>query len=181
MLYDIVKYGDKILREKAKPVALVTSELKRLATDMLETMHAAQGVGLAAEQIGRSESLCVIDVPASCEQEADRAFNAPVAMPLVLFNPVIVATAGSQRGEEGCLSFPKLGCPITRPAEVTVSFTDGNGAPQTVVVRGFLARAVLHETDHLNGVLFVDHMSAVERLTMAGKLKRLAKANGGTR
>ncbi len=177
----IIKYGDPVLREKAEPVAVVTDALRALAADMIETMHRSKGVGLAAEQVGRTEKLCVIDIPEGCENEEDEAFNAPVQMPLVLFNPEIVSQEGSQRDKEGCLSFPGVGGSITRAAQVVCQYLDENNMPQMITARGFLARAIQHELDHLNGILYVDHMSAVERLTYAQKLKRLAAANGGAR
>lgn len=178
----IVKYGDRILREKAVPVAAVTPELRELALAMIDTMHEASGVGLAAEQVGRLERLFVIDVPPDCiEDPQERLFNAPIPMPLVCFNPVIVAREGSQCDKEGCLSFPGLGGKVTRAREVTVSFVDLAGRTQTVTARGLLARAFQHEYDHLEGVLYVDHLSAVEKMGMTGKLKKLARANGGVR
>ena len=180
MLLKIVHYGDRILREKARPVPAVTPALVKLAGDMVETMYKARGVGLAAEQVGRLESVCVIDVPASCEEDDEtRAFNAAVKMPLVMFNPVVISTEGSQCGKEGCLSFPNLGGTVTRPAQVTCQYTDIGGMPQIVTAKGFLARAVMHETDHLAGVLYVDRLSAAEKLEKADKLRRMAKKNGG--
>ena len=181
MILKIVHYGDKVLREKARPVPGVTPALVKLAEDMVETMYKARGVGLAAEQVGRLESVCVIDVPASCEEDDEtRAFNASVTMPLVMFNPIVISTEGSQCGKEGCLSFPKLGGTVTRPGQVTCQYVDLRGMPQIITVKGFLARAVMHETDHLNGVLYVDHLSAVEKLVMADKLRRMAQKNGGS-
>ncbi|MBR1588134.1 MAG: peptide deformylase [Kiritimatiellae bacterium] len=181
MLLKIVHYGDKVLREKARPVPAVTPELVKLAEDMVETMYKARGVGLAAEQVGRLESVCVIDVPGSCEEDDEtRAFNAAVKMPLVMFNPVVISTEGSQSGREGCLSFPRLGGTVVRPGQVTCQYTDLRGMPQIITARGFLARAVMHETDHLNGVLYVDRMSAAEKLEMADKLRRMAQKNGGS-
>lgn len=177
----IFKYGEPVLREKAKPVAVVTAALRKLALDMIDTMHRSKGVGLAAEQVGHTEKLCVIDIPEGCENDEDEAFNASVQMPLVLFNPEIVSQEGSQRDKEGCLSFPGVGGSITRAAQVTCQYMDENNMPQIVTARGFLARALQHELDHLNGILYVDHMSAVERLTFATKLKRLADTNGGAR
>lgn len=181
MILKVYKYGEKVLREKAVPVAIVDDELRRLTDDMLETMHKARGVGLAAEQVGHTEKVCVIDIPEGCEEPEDELFNAPIAMPLRLFNPEILAMEGSQRDKEGCLSFPNVGGSLTRAAQVTCQYLDADNRPQVITARGFLARALQHEIDHLNGILYVDHMSAVERLACAPKLKKLAKANGGVR
>ena len=166
----IYKYGEKVLREKARPVAFVDDRLRALADDMVETMHASKGVGLAAEQVGHTERLCVIDIPEGCEDEEAEAFNAPIAMPLKLFNPEIVAQEGSQRDKEGCLSFPNVGGSLTRAAQVVCQYLDEQNRPQTITARGVLARALQHEIDHLNGILYIDHMSAVERLAYAAKL-----------
>ena len=180
MLLEIVKYGSGVLRETALPVAAVTPALVKTAEDMLETMYKAKGVGLAAQQVGRTEAMCVIDVPASCEDdEATKAFNSAVAMPLVMFNPVIVAKEGSQDGKEGCLSFPNMSAPLERAAQVTCQYTDLSGRPQIITARGFLARAIQHETDHLAGVLYVDLLDDAERKRLAARLEKLAKKNGG--
>ena len=175
----LYKYGEKVLREKSHEVSLLTPELRDLAMEMLELMCESRGVGLAAQQVGRTERLCVISVPPECENEEDAAFNAPIQMPLVMFNPHIIAREGSQRGMEGCLSFPGVGGEVTRAQQVTCQYLDIVGIPQIIVARGFLARAIQHETDHLDGVLYVDHMSAMERLALAPKLKKLVKKNGG--
>ena len=176
MIYPVVTFGHEILRQKAVPVAEVNEAVRQLVRDMLESMYAAKGVGLAAEQVGRTESVCVIDVPRDAEKEACREENAAVPMPLVLINPEIIAAEGKQRNEEGCLSFPEIGAPISRADRVTVSFTDLDGKRQTVSARGLLSRAIQHETDHLNGVLLVDRMTPLQRLSVAGQLKRLQKA-----
>ncbi len=181
MVLKIFKYGEAVLREKAKTIGVVTDELRQLADDMIETMHKARGVGLAAEQVGRLEKMCVIDIPDGCEEQSDALFNAPIAMPLKLFNPEILAQEGSQCDKEGCLSFPGIGGSVTRAAEVTCQYVDAENRPQIITARGFLARAIQHELDHLNGVLYVDHLTAVERLIFAPKLKKLAKANGSCR
>ena len=181
MVLNILKYGEKILREKSVVVPAVDEDLRALADDMLETMHNAGGVGLAAQQVGRLESLCVIDIPEGCEDDDAAIFNAPVKMPLKLFNPEILVQDGSRREKEGCLSFPGVGGSLTRAEMVTVGYVDEDNKPQMISAKGFLSRALQHEIDHLNGVLYVDRMSAVERLSMAPKLKRLAKQNGGVR
>ncbi len=173
MIYPIITFGKENLRRASQAVPVLTEDIRRLATDMIETMHAANGVGLAAEQIGREEAVCVIDVPPDAEKPECRPGNAAIPMPLVLINPKILATEGSQRDDEGCLSFPDINVAITRPNQVTVAFTALDGSRQTITVRGLLARAVMHEADHLNGVLLVDRMSQVQKLAVAGKLRRL--------
>ena len=173
MIHPIVTFGDETLRQKATPVAEVNDDIRKLATDMLETMYAARGLGLAAEQIGRAERMCVIDVPLEVEKEACREANASVAMPLVLINPEIIAHEGRQRNDEGCLSFPEIGASITRANQVTVTFMALTGEHQTVTAQGLLARAIQHEVDHLNGILLVDKMSPMQKLSVSGQLKRL--------
>ena len=177
----VYKYGEKILREKSQPVAMVTDQLRLLADGMVALMHSAKGVGLAAQQVGHLERMCVIDIPEGCDEEEDEAFNAPIPMPLKLWNPEIVAKEGSVRDKEGCLSFPNVGGSLTRANQVTVQYLDEENRPQMITARGYLARALQHEIDHLNGILYIDHMTAVERLACAAKLKKLAKANGGVR
>jgi len=177
----VYKYGEKVLREKSQPVAAVDDTMRRLADEMLETMRSAGGVGLAAQQVGRLERMCVIDIPEDCEDGDTAAFNAPIPMPLRMWNPQIVAREGACHDKEGCLSFPKIGGSVTRAAQVVCTYLDDSNMTQTITARGLLARALQHEIDHLDGVLYIDRMSAVERLGCAAKLKRLAKANGGVR
>lgn len=181
MVLKVCKYGEKVLREKATPVAVVTDEQRALANDMIETMHRAKGVGLAAQQVGRTERICVIDIPEGCDEAEDEVFNAPIPMPLKMWNPEIVAQEGCVCDKEGCLSFPGIGGSLTRAAQVTAQYLDSENNPQVITARGYLARAIQHEIDHLNGILYIDRMSAVERLDYAAKLKKLAKANGGVR
>ncbi len=180
MVLPVVKYGSPVLRKSATPVLSVTPALVRLAEDMLDTMYKTRGVGLAAEQVGRLESLCVIDVPPDCEESDEvRDFNSSVSMPLVMFNPMVVAAEGEQTSKEGCLSFPGVGGEVTRAEKVTCQYVDPSGMTQMITVRGFLARAVLHETDHLNGVLYIDRMTDGGRASVSGKLQKLASKNGG--
>ncbi len=174
MKYDVVKFGKDALRAKSQPVGEVTDEVKKLAADMLETMYAASGVGLAAEQVGRTERICVIDVPADAEKKECVEFNKAVEMPLVMVDPEIKELSkATQRGNEGCLSFPEIYAQITRANEVAVEYTGLDGARHTARARGLLARAIQHECDHLDGVLLVDRMSAVQRISVGGKLRRL--------
>ncbi len=144
---------------------------------MLETMYKFNGVGLAAEQVGRTESICIIDIPPDAEKEEYRDKTNAIEMPLVLINPQIIASEGEQRDEEGCLSFPQIGVQVTRANQATVSFTTLASTRKTITAYGLLARAVQHETDHLNGVLLVDQMNSVQKLAVSGKLKRLQKQN----
>jgi len=163
----IMKYGSPVLREKAVPVAVVGEAVRTLVSDMLASMYAENGVGLAAEQIGRTEAVCVIDVPA--EQACG------VKMPLALINPQIVEAEGEQVGQEGCLSFPDVYVNVRRAERVKASYLDTDGHPQTVDATGLLSRAIQHELDHLNGILLVDHMSPVQKVANAGKLKRMKR------
>ena len=178
MIMPIVIYGQDVLKQPAKPVEAVTPEIRELVASMLESMYAARGVGLAAEQVGRTESLCVIDVPRDMEEPDCVEANAAIRMPLVLINPEILETQGSLRRSEGCLSFPDLYVPITRPRSVTFRYTDCDGNRQTATAHGLLARAVLHETDHLQGILLADRMSPAQRIANAGKLKRIRASAG---
>jgi peptide deformylase len=158
-------------------VKKVTDDTRQLAREMLSTMYHSAGLGLAAEQIGRTESICVIDVPADQDKNAETGLreNPTVTMPLILINPQIIEMTGEQTGREGCLSFPDITVTIRRAREVTVTFADLDGCTQTLKAQGLLARAVQHEVDHLNGVLLVDRMSTVQRIAVGGKLRRLKK------
>lgn len=173
MIHDIVTYGEDSLRTKGVPVTEITEDIRALVRDMLESMQAARGVGLAASQIGRKEAICVIDVPADAERPGCVEFNTLIEMPMILINPEITATSGKQRDEEGCLSFPEIAVHLTRALEVSVAYTDLGGIRQTLTARGLLARAIQHECDHLDGVLLVDRMSTLQRAAIAGKLRRL--------
>jgi len=173
---DIVKYGDDALRQKSIPVEKVDDSIRRLAEEMLETMHASEGIGLAAEQVGRTESIFVIDIPrdrAEAENVPDE--NAGIEMPMVLINPEILSSEGTQVGAEGCLSFPGIFVDIKRAERVSVRYTDLESRDVTAEATGLLARAIQHEMDHLNGVLLVDRMSPVQKVALAGKLKRLKR------
>ena len=144
----------------------------------MEAMYAHNGVGLAAQQVGEKLAMCVIDIPPDCDVEGEGGprLNPEVPMPLVLFNPRIVRrSAPEEKHDEGCLSFPGIHTGVQRSAELDVAFTDLKGNPQTLLCRGLLARAVQHEIDHLNGVLLVDRMSAVRKISLAGQLKRLRR------
>ncbi|HWF48140.1 MAG TPA: peptide deformylase [Bryobacteraceae bacterium] len=167
MAYKIVKYGDPVLERKAEPVTdFDTPELEQLIADMWETMYAAKGVGLAAPQVGVSKRISVIDVSAG-EDESKK---------LVIINPEIVSREGSQTGEEGCLSIPGFREPVTRSKTVTVRAQNERG--EIVELHGdeLLARAFEHEIDHLNGILFLNHLSTLKRDLIRRKIKKMQKA-----
>ncbi len=177
MEYEILTYGNKLLRCKSTPVEEVTDEIRVLAQDMLKTMYASDGLGLAAEQVGRDEAICVIDIPPMRDEETGTPMreNPDVRMPLVLVNPRIIERDGEQVGSEGCLSFPGIFVSVKRAEAVTVEFLDMENEPRSVHATGLLARAIQHELDHLDGVLLVDRMSPVQKVAVAGKLKKLRK------
>lgn len=178
MKYEVLTYGNPALRKKAVPVKKVDDSIKHLVKDMLAAMYQANGLGLAAEQIGRTEAVVVIDIPPELDsrEKGGPRDNPHVEMPLVLVNPKIAAEGGKQSGQEGCLSFPEMFVTITRAYEVTLTFVGVDKKEKTETVRGLLARAVLHEVDHLTGILLVDRMSTIQKLTMATKLKGLKRA-----
>jgi peptide deformylase len=166
MIYTIVKYGDPVLEKRAEPVIVFDEELKKLVDDMFESMYAAHGVGLAAPQIGISKRLAVIDVTFKEDPEAK----------LVLANPEIIHTEGRHSQNEGCLSIPDFRENVTRPRKVTVRAQDVNGRFYEKTGEELLARAFLHETDHLNGKLYMSHLSALKRDLMRRKIRKLMKA-----
>jgi peptide deformylase len=157
------KYGDPVLREKCTPVEVFDEDLKSLVERMFSIMKAAKGVGLAAPQVGDTRRVFTIDLS---EHDFD-------AQPAAFINPVIEKTEGEQSGEEGCLSFPGLYVEVQRPQRVVVRFQDIEGKTYRVEATGLAARAILHENDHLNGVLCIDHLAPSEREMLSGKLKKL--------
>lgn len=178
----IVHYNDPILRKKGVRVTAFDAALATLAAEMIATMHAAAGIGLAAQQIGRALQLCVIDlreVEPDFKWELDGA-RPPLdlIMPMALVNPEITFAPGTEKYlyEEGCLSFPKIRGDIERPDAITVKFQDERGVPHVLSCDGLFARCIQHETDHLNGVLFIDRMNKKVRSTLDEAIKTLAKA-----
>jgi peptide deformylase len=167
MIYPIVKFGDPVLDREAEDVhEFDTPELHKFLEDMFESMYAAKGVGLAAPQIGFSRKIAVIDV--SNGENADDK--------LVLINPKIIKTEGRQEGEEGCLSIPGFREQVRRPKRVTVHAQDAKGEAFEMTGEDLLARAFLHETDHLYGKLYISHISALKRDLMKRKIKKLQRA-----
>lgn len=173
MRYDVLKFGRSELRSHSVPVSEVTDDVRHLARDMLQTMYRSNGIGLAAEQIGRTESMCVIHIPDESGEQVTTNDTDGIPMPLVLVNPRITEIGGEQVGQEGCLSFPEIFVNIKRAAEVTVEYVNLENRRCTLRGRGLLARAIQHELDHLDGVLLVDRMSAVQKVAVRGKLKRI--------
>ena len=164
MILEVVKYGHPVLRQKGAPIEKVTLEIKKFIADMFETMHANHGVGLAAQQVGQALQLTVIDVREVKERPSWLELNDEPAdvnefMPLVLINPELKPDGEPVAGGEGCLSFPEIFAEISRPESVTVKALDKKGKPIEFRCGGLLARAIQHEADHLNGILFIDRMA----------------------
>jgi peptide deformylase len=167
MVYPIVKYGDAVLEREAEEVAdFDTPELHQFLEDMFESMYAAKGVGLAAPQIGFSRKIAVIDI-SNAENPADK---------LVLINPRILRVEGKQEGEEGCLSIPGFREQVKRGKRATVRAQDAKGEVFEKTGEDLLARAILHETDHLYGKLYIGHISALKRDLIRRKVRKLVKA-----
>src|ERR1700693_993483 len=164
-IYPIVKYGDAVLEKPAANIKTFDAELETLTEDMFASMYAAQGVGLAAPQIGKGVRLAVVDVTAGKNPEAK----------IVLVNPEIIHAEGEVREEEGCLSIPGFRGYVVRPQFVTVRAQNAKG--ETFEIRGedLLARAFCHEIDHLNGILFIQHLSMLKRDLIRRKIKKLRK------
>lgn len=177
MKYRFCTYGDPVLRQKAEAIRRIDGAIKALSDDMLRIMQERKGVGLAAQQIGRTIQICVVDIPAAIDVAVPDGprLNPDVALPLVMLNPVQVAKKGSQRETEGCLSVPEIWAQVSRADEITVTFLDLQGVQRELHVRGMLARVIQHEMDHLAGVLFVDRVSPVKKIALSGKLKRMRK------
>jgi len=180
MKLPIVKYGDPVLRAKGKPIEEVDERIRSLAADMLETMHGANGIGLAAQQVGAALQLTVIDVSQVEDRPSLMKLNGvevdpAAAMPLILINPTLQLDEGIAPGNEGCLSFPDITADIDRAISVRVEAETLEGETVRIEAAGLLARALQHEVDHLNGILFIDRMSSVAKASLSSRLKRLQK------
>ena len=165
MIYPIVKYGNLVLDRPAEKVTTFDDELRKLLDDMFESMYAAHGVGLAAPQIGISRRIAVIDI----------TFQEDPNAKLVLINPEIIHSEGRHTQQEGCLSLPEFRENVTRPRVVTVRAQDAKGKWFEKTGEDLLARALVHETDHLNGKLYITHISALKRDLIKRKVKKLIK------
>ena len=180
MKLKIRNYGDPVLRQKGAPIAKVTAEIKQLVADMFDTMREARGVGLAAQQVGHALQLALIDVrgikdrPSTMEVDG-KSVDPEKHMPLVLINPQITLLGDKVTGPEGCLSFPEVFGDITRPGEVEVKATTDEGQPVAFRAGGLLAKAVQHEYDHLQGILFIDRMTAASKAEVRDEMEFLAE------
>lgn len=157
-------FGDPVLRRQAELIGNIDGTVARLAEQMEGSLASARGLGLAAPQVGQSLSLCLINLP---------LMNDKIKRPLVLINPEIRHREGEVTYEEGCLSFPGIYVEITRPRKVALAGVDLEGRPVEMEAEDLLARVLLHETDHLKGVLFIDHLSAIKRQLLKKRLKSL--------
>jgi len=162
----ILRYGEPVLQQKAAPVTALTAEIDTLIEDMRETLHAAAGVGLAAPQVGQSLRLCLVDLSAGRRPE----------QLLVLINPEVLAAEGLQLKEEGCLSVPGIEATVPRPQKLSVRALDRDGDLREIRAEGLLARAIQHEIDHLDGILFLDRLRPVHRWTITRRITRLRRA-----
>ena len=184
MTLEIVKYGNPVLRQKGKAVDEITDEVRTLAGEMIETMRAANGVGLAAQQVGFPLQLTVLEVEETDDRPSTMTMDGqPVDlaawMPLILLNPVLELGAEKADGSEGCLSFPEITADIARALWVKAKGRLLDGRDIEFEATGLLARALQHETDHLNGILFIDRMKSATRTVLAGRLKRLQRETQG--
>jgi peptide deformylase len=181
MILEVIKYGHPTLRERGLRIKQFGPEIRQLVSDMFETMYDSKGVGLAAQQVGKALQLTVIDVcgitdrPSTLELDGQPA-DVDAFMPLVLINPKITPLGERVTGPEGCLSFPEMYADITRPEKVDVRALNANGEPISFRAGGLLARAVQHEVDHLNGVLFIDRMTPETRAELRADIDDLHTA-----
>ena len=180
MILPILQYGDPVLRAKGRPIEAIDDRIRELAANMIETMHAAHGVGLAAQQIGEALQLTVLDISAVEDRPSTLKLGGTdvdpkTAMPLGLINPEIELLGETEIGVEGCLSFPEITGDIERAQWVTVRAQTLGGDTIQFEASGFLARAVQHEGDHLNGILFIDRMRSAAKAALSSRLRRLQK------
>jgi peptide deformylase len=180
MILSILQYGDPILRAKGKQIEKIDDHIHELAANMIDTMHAANGIGLAAQQVGEALQLTVLDVSQIEDRPSTLKLNGkdvdPTAsMPLVLINPEIELGGETEIGTEGCLSFPEINGQIERAESTTARAQNLEGDKIEILATGLLARAIQHEVDHLNGILFIDRMNSAAKAALSSRLKRLQK------
>ena len=166
MLRPILRYGERPLHTPASPVLVVNDDVRKLVEDMIETMYAAPGIGLAATQVGVALRIFVVDLSVGRDP----------AQLIVMINPEFVEREGTQLEEEGCLSIPGFNATVLRPARAVVSGLDRDGQPQTIEGSGLLARAFQHEMDHLDGRVFVDRLRGIKREVIVRKIQKLQRS-----
>jgi len=178
MILPVVKYGHPMLRQKGARLESVSAEIRQLIADMFETMNASKGIGLAAQQVGRALQITVLDLRAVTDRPSTLELKGKPAevgdfMPLVLINPEVKPLGEPVAGPEGCLSFPEIYAEISRPDSVVVQALNEKGKPIEFRCGGLLARAVQHEADHLNGILFIDRMDRKTKTELRDELAEL--------
>jgi peptide deformylase len=178
MKLEIIKYGHPVLRKKGARIDKVTPEIQKLVADMIDTMDAGSGIGLAAQQVGQALQLMVIDVRDAKDRPSTltvkgRPTDVGGFMPLALINPEVKAVGSVVEGPEGCLSFPEMYSDIPRPESIEVAAVNEKGERLEFQCGGLLARVIQHELDHLNGILFIDRMSVRDRLELKEQLEEL--------
>tara|TARA_Y100000588_G_scaffold31455_1_gene30746 strand:+ start:136 stop:708 length:573 start_codon:yes stop_codon:yes gene_type:complete len=182
MVLEIKFYGDHILRKKGKPVKTFGEPLRQFSRDMLAVMHEAEGIGLAAQQVGEALQFCIVEVTQELEKVPikcifdGKTIPQDLLLPLFLANPVITSFEKPREFcEEGCLSFPGIRGEVERPVGISISFQDLEGNPHTLACDGLLARCIQHEMDHLNGILFIDRMQKSAMLEIDDEVRDLKK------
>lgn len=180
MRLSILQYGNPILRAKGKLIGKIDNRIRELAENMIETMHAANGIGLAAQQVGEPLQLTVIDISQVEDRPSTMKLHGQdvdpkMKMPLILINPQITLGEGNAIGTEGCLSFPEITGEIERAESVSVRAETLDSKTVEIEATGLLARALQHEADHLNGILFIDRMTSAAKAALASRLKRLQR------
>lgn len=178
MILEIVRYGHPALRRKGAVVGVLDTEVRQLISDMFETMYDAQGIGLAAQQVGRALQVAIVDVRGVTDRPSNASrdgqpLDVDSLMPLVLVNPQIQPVGEPVTGMEGCLSFPEVFTEITRPESIDVRALGLDGRPYSFRCGGLLAKAIQHEVDHLNGVLFIDRMTKATKASFRDELDLL--------
>lgn len=184
-MIQIYTYGSPVLRVKAAPVENIDADVRKLADAMLKLMLDKKGVGLAAQQVGSTVRVFVMYVPPEYDiappmpgpvgKSNNKRLNPDINDPLILLNPVLLSRAGTQSETEGCLSIPEIFSPVHRAYEVSASFLDIGGNQRQIKARGLMARVIQHELDHLDGILFVDRLSTIKKISLAARLKRLKR------
>lgn len=182
MTLRITQYGENVLHQKGKKVEFFDTELSQLSSDMLESMHQVQGIGLAAQQVGKAIRFCVMDVPDHPDYPMvcildSKPISPALLMPMSLANPEVIALSSDEYYyEEGCLSFPEIRGDVARPERILVRYQDLDGAEHELECDGLLARCIQHEADHLNGILFIERMEKEVYAEIKADVKALKKA-----